>query len=253
MTGILCSLPIIGAPTAPAPVNPLAVSLNRTTVSGSSTASSITTNSVTATGSGGTSPYTYSWTRVSGNNAITASSANGRTTSFTRTGCVAGTAYSATWRCQVTDDAGTIVYSSNVSVTITCTASSGGGGTDGGTFVGIANDAASAIGVATSKTAAWSINSNGTYGSAGQNTWNSSASVGASYEVKATVTSGGLTTGPTGSWLSLSVNRSWTLTDPTQDSDGETCAFTLQIRQAGTTTVLDSATINLAANALSTA
>lgn len=248
MTGIICGLPMMGAPTAAEPASPLSVSLNRPSVSGSSTASSITTNSVTATGSGGTSPYTYAWSRVSGNRAITATNASGRTTSFTRTGCVAGTSYSATWRCSVTDDAGTVVYSTNVTITITCT-SSGGGGGSGGTFNGLADTSVSSIGIASSETATFSINSDGTYTGG---TWNSSSSVGSSYEVQATVTSGSLTSGTTGSWLSLSSNRSWSLTDPSQNNAKATATFTLQIRQAGTTTVLDSATISLTANALNT-
>jgi hypothetical protein len=251
VTGILCALSVIGAPTAPPSATPLAVSLNRSSVSGSSTASSITTNSVTATGSGGTSPYTYVWSKVSGDSSISATSSASRTTSFTRTGCVGGTAYSGTWRCKVTDSAGTIVYSSNVSITITCTASSsGGGGGGGGTFNGIDDTTVSAIAVSSSQTASFTISSNGTYTSG---TWNSSSTVGSGYEVKATLTSGSLTTGTTGSWLSLSSNRTWTLTDSTQDDNLERTVFTLSIRAAGSATVLDTATITLQADALDVA
>jgi hypothetical protein len=254
VTGILCSLPMIGAPTAAPSASALAVSLNRTSVSGSSTASSITTNSVTATGSGGTSPYTYSCSRVSGDRSISATSSSSRTTSFSRTGCVAGTSYSATWRYTVTDSAGDVVYSSNVSVTITCTASSvgGGGGSSGGTFNGIADTDVSVIANGASQTATYTIKSDGTITTSdgGSATWNSSTTVGSSYEVKATLTSGSLTTGTTGSWLALSSNRSWSKTDTTAGNGGVAAAFTLQIRAAGTTTVLDSATITLEAEAL---
>jgi hypothetical protein len=242
VTGILCALPIIGAPTASPPADPLAVSLNRSSVSGSATTSTITTNSVSATGSGGTSPYTYAWSRVSGNSAITATNANSRSTSFTRSSCVAGTSYSATWRCQVTDSAGTIVYSSNVSVTITCT----GGSSSGGTFNGIADTRIINETDTPTATATFSINSDGTYSGGG--TWNGSSSVGSSYEVKATATSGTLTSGTTGSWLSLSSNRSWSKTDTTQNNVAVTVTFRLDIRAAGTTTVLDSASITLTAN-----
>jgi hypothetical protein len=257
MTGILCSLPIIGAPTAPAPANPLSVARSTSSVSGSASTSTVTSSSVSATASGGTSPYTYKWLYVSGNRAISATSGNSRTTSFTRTNCSAGTSYAATWRCQATDAAGTVAYSGNVSITLTCTTSSGGGGggggggtTSGGTFLGISDTTISAVGVASSKTATFTIRSDGTYSGGG--TWNSDSTVGSSYEVKATVTSGAITSGTTGSWLSLSSDRSWALTDSDQDDVEVDATFTLQIRSAGTTTVLDSATITLQANALST-
>jgi hypothetical protein len=186
---------------------------------------------------------------VSGDSSISATSSASRTTSFTRTGCVGGTAYSGTWRCRVTDSAGTIVYSSNVSITITCTASSSGGG-GGGTFNGIDDTNVSTLAVGSSQTASFTISSNGTYTSG---TWNSSSTVGSGYEVKATVTSGSLTSGTTGSWLSLSSNRTWALTDSSQNGDAVQAIFTLSIRAAGSATVLDTATITLTANALDVA
>ena len=255
MTGILCAAAMIGAPTAAAPTNPLVVSLNRTSVSGSSSSANITSNSVSASGSGGTSPYTYAWSRVSGDSSISATSSASRTTSFTRTGCIAGTAYSGVWRCRVTDAAGTIGYSADVSITITCTVASGGGGgggggggtSGGGTFNGIADTTVSEAEESANITATFSINSNGTYTGG---TWNSSSSVGSGYEVKATVTSGSLTTGTTGSWLALSSNRSWSLTDFSDDGHAVSAVFTLSIRAAGASTALDTATITLRANAL---
>lgn len=250
MTGILCAAAMIGAPTAAAPTNPLVVSLNRTSVSGSSTSSNITTNSVSATGSGGTSPYTYAWSRVSGDSSITASSSANRTTSFSRTGCIAGTAYSGVWRCQVTDAAGTIVYSDNVSITITCTAPSGGGGggggSGGGTFNGIADTSVDAVDLGP-QVATFSINSDGSYTGG---TWNSSSTAGSGYEVKAVPTSGSLSFGTTNSWLALSSNRTWSVTDNSANSSAVRAVFTLSIRAAGTTTTLDSATITLTANDL---
>jgi hypothetical protein len=105
-----------------------------------------------------------------------------------------------------------------------------------------------ASGIASSETATYSINSNGTYTGG---SWNSSTTAGSGYEVKATLTSGSLTTGTTDSWLALSSNRSWSVTDSTQNNAPKSASFTLQIRATGTTTVLDSATITLTANALS--
>ena len=252
MTGILCSLPMIGAPTdASSGTSPVSVSLNKSSVSGTGTASAITTNNVTATASGGAGGYTYSWARVSGNSAISATNANSRTTAFTRTGCAEGTSYSASWRCTATDSSGSIAHSSNVSITITREAEEGGG-SDAGTFNGIEDANPTTVAIGSSQTATYSINSDGSITSSGGSPadWNAETDVGASYEVKATVTSGSLTTGTTGSWLALSSNRSWSLTDSTQNNVDETATMTLQIRLVGETSNLDSATITFTANAL---
>lgn len=258
MTGILCSLPMIGAPTDTTSGTPaVTVSLNRTTVSGSASTASVTSNSTTATGSGGTSPYTYSWARVSGDRSISATSRNSATTSFSRGSCIAGTSYSGTWRCKGTDAAGNVAYSSNVSITLTRTGGSGGGGggggSGGGTFNGIADMTVSVVDYGAPQTATYTIKSDGSItGSDGQSdTWNSSSSVGSGYEVKAILDSGSsLTSGTTGSWLALSSNRSWSKTDSTAGTGDVSAGFTLQIRAAGTTTVLDTAAIGLIADAL---
>lgn len=71
---------------------------------------------------------------------------------------------------------------------------------------------------------------------------NSSAS---NYEVFATVTSGTLDFGTSGSWLALSSTRTWGVTRTTFGTD--TTVLDLQIRRVGTTTVLDTATITLEA------
>lgn len=42
----------------------------------------VTSNSVTATPSGGTGPYTYAWTRFSGDSAVSANSPSSATTTF---------------------------------------------------------------------------------------------------------------------------------------------------------------------------
>jgi hypothetical protein len=254
MTGILCALPIIGAPTDSTSGTPaVSVSVSDTTPAGSASTATVSSNSTTASASGGTSPYTYAWTRKSGDRSISASSASSATTSFSRGGCIAGTSYSAVWRCEGTDDNGNTAFSADVTITLTRTGSSGGGGGGGGgTFNGIANWSATAVDFGAPQTASYTIKSDGTIidNSGTTGTWNGSTTAGSGYEVKATVTSGSLTSGTTGSWLSLSSNRSWSKTDSTAGGSSADAAFTLQIRAAGTTTVLDSATITLSAEAL---
>lgn len=88
------------------------VSLDKGLVSGISLGTgTATTATVTATPSGGTSPYTYAWTRLtstSGTNP-TANSASSAATTFTQTGMSPGDSESSTWRVTVTDDEGLTV------------------------------------------------------------------------------------------------------------------------------------------------
>ena len=66
------------------------------------------------------------------------------------------------------------------------------------------------------------------------------------FEVFATITSGTVTTGTTGSWLALSSTRSWTKTR--SGTAGISQVFlAMQIRQIGTTTVLATANIDITA------
>lgn len=68
-----------------------------------------------------------------------------------------------------------------------------------------------------------------------------------SYEARATVTSGSLTSGTAGSWLGLGTQRVWTLTQNSAGTGPATCVFTLEIRRASDSVVLDTATITLQA------
>lgn len=75
--------------------------------------------------------------------------------------------------------------------------------------------------------------------------WVSPTSAASNYEVFATLSSGSLTTGTTGSWLSLGTDRNWTCR---QVGAGVTQAsLSMQVRSIGTTTVLDTWTVNLSA------
>jgi hypothetical protein len=73
-------------------------------LSTSGTATSLTTASTTVTPTGGISPYTYAWTRISGSTSIAANSASSATTTFTGTSLASGTTYNAVFRCTVTDN-----------------------------------------------------------------------------------------------------------------------------------------------------
>lgn len=75
--------------------------------------------------------------------------------------------------------------------------------------------------------------------------WVTPNSAAANYECYVTVSSGSLTSGTSGSWLSLGTTRMWTITQFTLGQ--RICVFTVDIRKIGTTTVLDSATITLEA------
>lgn len=77
--------------------------------------------------------------------------------------------------------------------------------------------------------------------------WCTPTSQASNYEVLVTVTSGSLSTGTAGSWLALSSTQTWTRTATIGTAN--TCVFTVEIRRVGTSTVLDSATITLEADA----
>lgn len=76
--------------------------------------------------------------------------------------------------------------------------------------------------------------------------WATPTSVAANYEVYATLVSGVLSVGTTGSWLALSSTRSWSR-NRSALSGISIAQITVDIRLIGTTTVLDSATITLTA------
>jgi hypothetical protein len=75
--------------------------------------------------------------------------------------------------------------------------------------------------------------------------WITPKSAASNYECFATLSSGSLSSGTTGSWLALTSSRSWTRNQSTNGTS--TAVIVVQIRKIGTTTVLDSATITLEA------
>lgn len=65
------------------------------------------------------------------------------------------------------------------------------------------------------------------------------------YEAKATVLVGSVSTGTTGSWLSLGSSREWTVTQASMGT--KQCQLLVEIRNASTLAVVDSAAITLEA------
>lgn len=110
--------PVNGVPAGAASIpSTLSIVASPSSLTKSASTSSITTDSSTATAYGGTSPYTYAWTRQSGSTAISADSASSATTTFTGTSLASGSTYDAVFRCTVTDDASATAYA-DVSVSI---------------------------------------------------------------------------------------------------------------------------------------
>lgn len=81
-------------------------------------------------------------------------------------------------------------------------------------------------------------------------TWCTPTSQAGNYEALVTVGTGVLTSGTVGSWVALSTTRDWYL-EETMVENTAYCQFTVQIRRIGTSTVLDSATIDLYASLFS--
>jgi hypothetical protein len=118
-----------------------------------------------------------------------------------------------------------------------------GGGGGGGARVNISNQ--TIIGTAT---AAYKVNSSGTvsdHTNTNLETWKLSGVAG-DYDIMVTVSGNALSGSATGTWLNLATGRSWSY------SVGVggllTGTLTVQIRDAVTLTVLDTATVNLTAD-----
>lgn len=75
--------------------------------------------------------------------------------------------------------------------------------------------------------------------------WVTPSSAGGNYEVFATVTSGSVTTGTTGSWVATSGSPTWTRTAGTIGT--QVVTLSMQVRAVGSGTVLDTWTVTLEA------
>lgn len=99
-------------------------------------------------------------------------------------------------------------------------------------------------------TVTYQINSNGTVVSSTSGileSWLLGGGTNSNYEVMATIVSGTLSSGTTGSWLNCSTTHSWAKSNSAQNNSVLTVVLTVQIRFASTGVVQDSATITLSA------
>ena len=99
-----------------APIGPLAVNISPGNVYAGGYTATITTQTVTANGVGGSAPYTYSWTKVSGLQINVLSAATAATT-FNATTMISPSDRIAVYRCTVTDSLAATSYSD---ITVEC-------------------------------------------------------------------------------------------------------------------------------------
>lgn len=78
----------------------------------------ITSNSTTVTPAGGSSPYTYAWTKVTGD-TLTVTSPTSATTTFSTSGLAEGNFVAATYRCTVTDSTTPTALTATADVSVT--------------------------------------------------------------------------------------------------------------------------------------
>jgi hypothetical protein len=78
--------------------------------------------------------------------------------------------------------------------------------------------------------------------------WLASGYSASDYSVRVTVNSGTTPTGTIGSWLALTSNRTWSLTDAAGASGTKTCSLKVEIKENASGTILDTATYTLTAD-----
>jgi hypothetical protein len=129
-------------------------------------------------------------------------------------------------------------------------AAGGGGGGGGGPTISLSNVSATISGTST-VSATYSVRSDGTVQTNGSffENWISDPASAGNYEVQAVLSSGDTPSGTLGSYLALTSNRTWTLTNPISGTT-KACVLTVTIRKTGTATVLATATITMSAEHL---
>ena len=97
------------------------ISVDNTEVSGdgySKGSITVSTNNATVTTSGGASPFTYAWTKLTGDSSWSIASPSAASTFFRRSGVSQNSEYNATFSCTVTDAGGHSATSPVVTATV---------------------------------------------------------------------------------------------------------------------------------------
>jgi len=126
-------------------------------------------------------------------------------------------------------------------------------GAMGGDRIALSGVSVSSVGAGT-QTATYTLESDGDVvtattdgGSVDAGDWISpKASAPSDYEVKATLNAGTLTSGTTGSWLALTSNRSWSVTQIVNSGSSNAADLTIEIRK-GSGATLATASVTLEA------
>ncbi len=202
--------------------------------------SSQTTNSVTAAGIAGTSPYTYAWAFTAGGTGITITSASAAATTFSATGLAIGETRTGTATCTITDSAAA-TYTVSVSVTISRTSGITLNSKSVSHIVPSPTDATASYQLANTRDVVISPGST-------SDDWADAALTASDFECRATIVSGSVSTGTTGSWLGLGTSRTWTRTRTSNVEGDDVVVLTIEIRDVATSTVQATATITLTAS-----
>ena len=139
--------------------------------------------------------------------------------------------------------------------TVAIKKAAGGGGGGGSPTITLSNASPSKSGTG-SQTAAYSVNSDGTVKLNGSATvfenWISDATKAGNYQVRATFVSGNtLSSGTLGTWMTLTSNRFWNLTNAASNDTTLSTVLTVEIRDTATSTVRATATITISATSTS--
>jgi len=102
-------------PPPPPPPGPLSASVSPSSLQGTGSEGAGPAN-VTVTG--GVPPYVYLWQRLSGSTNIIVGDPASPVGEFGWTGALSGPPRLSNWRCQVTDSASTVAYTSSLQVSI---------------------------------------------------------------------------------------------------------------------------------------
>jgi hypothetical protein len=223
----------------------LSASVSPGTATASGGAASLVTGSVTVTPAGGTSPYTYAWTWASGGASITIDANTSQTTTFSATALAAGETRTGQARCTVTDNV-SATFTVDVEVTITRVAPT---------------VTAPAIGLSVSKlspgdaSVAFRFDSDGNWYSGNtlstpttnRGPWVSAPEYANDYKIRITRTSGTetvFTSGTMGSYVNISTDPTWRLTNAANFDSEIDIFFTIEIARISDSVVVSSRTNN---------